>query len=551
MQSFDAAAYRGKRIRYRAAVNTSGAAHAGLWLRVDRNSAAVGFFENMQARPIRTQGQWQYFEIDGFVHMDAKAISLGILAYNGPVRFDDASFTVTGEMPVLVTEGPRPLAPNGLRNVQAFATLYGLVRHFHPSDQAAVADWNFIAIEGARKAETAEDLPKTLLEIFLPVAPSLRVFKGEPPPIEITKSDSLLRLQHKGFGQQTTGFNIYNTKRIPAQSLEYHTADIGQALTAIVPLSVYKDETGTLPHAPKPAGPLPVAHFDASDRATRLGGVIIAWNVFQHFYPYFDVAQTDWKAVLPVTLNRAAIDTDGLKFQSTLRRTVAALMDGHGGVYSNLSGQIANAPLTAAWIENKYIVIAGNAELKPGDEIVAVNGKPAAALLSELEEEISSATRPFNATELKGFTFTCDAAPQMFVGARPQAATTELQPGIWYVEITRATDKDFEAVLPMAAQRRSLGMVRQCGLQRSRLRPRDHHRALPRTDSDNTPRRDALRRSLGARAIRLSAGMRHSLDGGVTRVRGTKDQPDRRSQNYSPTQPSDTAGSADFNDALR
>jgi hypothetical protein len=27
------------------------------------------------------------------------------------------------------------------------------------------------------------------------------------------------------------------------------------------------------------------------DRATRIADVIIAWNVFRHFYPYFDIHQ--------------------------------------------------------------------------------------------------------------------------------------------------------------------------------------------------------------------------------------------------------------------
>ena len=59
--------------------------------RVDRPGGTMGFFDNMMARPIMTQGDWQYFEIDGFVHAEAGKIALGLLVYGGKARFDDAS----------------------------------------------------------------------------------------------------------------------------------------------------------------------------------------------------------------------------------------------------------------------------------------------------------------------------------------------------------------------------------------------------------------------------------------------------------------------------
>ena len=61
MQMFDAAAYRGKQIRYRAAVNVAPGARAGLWLRIDRPGGTMGFFDNMASRPIMTQGTWAIF----------------------------------------------------------------------------------------------------------------------------------------------------------------------------------------------------------------------------------------------------------------------------------------------------------------------------------------------------------------------------------------------------------------------------------------------------------------------------------------------------------
>ena len=65
---FDATPYRGKRIRFRAAVRAevSGGNQAALWLRVDREGGAMGFFDNMADRPIRSS-EWKTYEITGEV----------------------------------------------------------------------------------------------------------------------------------------------------------------------------------------------------------------------------------------------------------------------------------------------------------------------------------------------------------------------------------------------------------------------------------------------------------------------------------------------------
>jgi hypothetical protein len=78
MQAFDAAAYRGKRVRFRAAVRTDGQAsgQGQLWFRVDRQGGELGFFDNMGDRPIRDQ-EWKYYEITGDIEPDAERINLG------------------------------------------------------------------------------------------------------------------------------------------------------------------------------------------------------------------------------------------------------------------------------------------------------------------------------------------------------------------------------------------------------------------------------------------------------------------------------------------
>src|SRR5207244_12648532 len=100
----------------------------------------------------------------------------------------------------------------------------------------------------------------------------------------------------------------------------------------IVPLELLADDEGTLPRTDPPEAAAPRS-VSAEDRAVRLAAVALAWNVFQHFYPYFDVVAADWPAELRRALAAAALDPDERAFLATLRRMTAALGDGHVRVW--------------------------------------------------------------------------------------------------------------------------------------------------------------------------------------------------------------------------
>ena len=104
MQSIDARPFRGKRLRFRAAVRTAelvGDGRAQLWFRVDRVSTdgqnAVGAFDNMADRPIRDD-QWKHFEIVQQIDDDAVRIAVGLLLLGtGKAWIDDATLEVVSE----------------------------------------------------------------------------------------------------------------------------------------------------------------------------------------------------------------------------------------------------------------------------------------------------------------------------------------------------------------------------------------------------------------------------------------------------------------------
>jgi C-terminal processing protease CtpA/Prc len=257
-------------------------------------------------------------------------------------------------------------------------------------------------------------------------------------------------------------------------------ADLVPGIHAYVPIAVYRDAEGTLPHAPLPAAG---ALYDrsADDRVTRIADIVIAWNVFQHFYPYFDVVKTDWAAELPRDLRAASEDKSSADFQITLRRLVAALKDGHGSVMGPRARYL-QPPITMDWIEDQFVVTRvqnGKAEgVAPGDRVLKIDGTPINQAADNIRPLISGATKQWIDYRLASELSTCNpdtkqislelesfAAPsttktvtlpcgnplshnmEAYTEPRPEMIT-ELEPGIIYVDLYRVAEPDWIALVP-------------------------------------------------------------------------------------------------------
>src|SRR5262249_24524426 len=121
--------------------------------------------------------------------------------------------------------------------------------------------------------------------------------------------------------------------------------------------------------------------------------------VFQHFFPYFDVVKTDWLAVLPQALKRAAEDADEVAFTDTLRWLVAQLHDGHGNVSISSASERGMPAILLGFVENRIVVtqVGESAKqvspaLKSGAVVRQIDGKPAEQVFAEAQALVSGAT---------------------------------------------------------------------------------------------------------------------------------------------------------------
>ncbi len=196
----------------------------------------------------------------------------------------------------------------------------------------------------------------------------------------------------------------------------------------------------------------------------------LAWNVFQHFYPYFDVVDADWAAELPRALAAAATDAGECRFRVTLQRMVAALDDGHGRVAHGCEGPRRAPPVVVEAVEGRPTLVAiapGVEGVRAGDVVLRVDGMSADSLLRARGELVSSATTGWRQYLTHGLLLAgADSVVRVtvehpggdtatvplrrgtpFMEPKP-GPVAEVRPGIWYVDLDRVTTAQLQAAMP-------------------------------------------------------------------------------------------------------
>jgi len=268
--------------------------------------------------------------------------------------------------------------------------------------------------------------------------------------------------------------------------------DLGGGVSAVVPVALPADDQGTFPHLPplvlpvpdKPAGFVP----SGSDRTTRLAEVAVSWGVFQHFYPYFDQVGADWPGALVRGLTSAAAGPDADSYVRTLRHLLAELQDGHAMVRNPSINPAVRFAFLWDWIEGNLVITSVEAGathgMTAGDRVLTLNGRPVADALAEIESLTSAATPQWrllrSLNELAGgqpggtatltvqphaggpvrtvtVAYTAPFGSSLGIGGfgsptdpRPEQIA-QVRPGIFYVDLTRISDDDFNAAADQLA----------------------------------------------------------------------------------------------------
>lgn len=150
-----------------------------------------------------------------------------------------------------------------------------------------------------------------------------------------------------------------------------------------------------------------------ADVRIRYANVIMVWNIFQHFYPYFDVVKVDWEAELTRALESVQVCTNSEDFINKMNEIVARIQDGHAafGISPNTSEAMKYAvakgflPLSVTEIDKKIVVTASLiSDIHAGDIIANINDKKGYEYLQQLEHYISGSSQWKRARALITFT---------------------------------------------------------------------------------------------------------------------------------------------------
>ncbi|WP_316826486.1 S41 family peptidase [Pedobacter miscanthi] len=329
----------------------SGAGH--FWFKVENGKEKMGFFDNMDDRPI-TNKEWTNFSIKGKIDDLAENIGFGAyLSGLGNFLIDDLSVKVEGYE--IFSDNFESETVNAEPKSIGFASQNFSDSKGKYSFTVREANGNkYLSLMGPKDEEKSEIINEELFQ------------------------------KHATFG-------------------EYIEKPIGSGLKIIVPLALYGTKTHTFPVPDSVQTSSALAKINQSDYILngsdlyfRLGNTINTWNVFQHFFPYFDVAKTNWGNDLNRAISDCYQDKNDLDYAKTLKKLTAKLKDGHINVWSTSSSKNQYLPpITWKWLENNLVVTGvmdSTLKLRKGDVVEKINGEDVKAYFARVNSYISAAT---------------------------------------------------------------------------------------------------------------------------------------------------------------
>lgn len=311
-----------------------------------------------------------------------------------------------------------------INKLKSFTKAYGYIKYFHPSDEAAETNWKKYAVYGAKQILDAgehQNFERTLSDIINPVAPTAIVSHKENVPYnfknltpENKASYKVAFWQHQGIGlEMGESKKLYRSVRVNTYEKNKRTdtifdtrlgfgalleKDLGNGICFQMPLSLYTDKKGTYPYINKDktnafATLINQINPNVNSLETRLGNIIIVFNVFQHFYPYFKEVDVNWNTQLEIALQRCFRDKNMQDHVITLQKMTATLQDAHISVRPKKRYSSAKPSVNWEWIEGNLVlttVTEPNSKLKMGDVVTKINGVSAKEYFKEVHSRISS-----------------------------------------------------------------------------------------------------------------------------------------------------------------
>lgn len=396
-----------------------------------------------------------------------------------------------------------------VENMMSFAKAYGYVKYFHPSDKSELIDWEKFSAYGAQKIEkckTKKQVVKSLNELFKPFAPSVKFTLSDTIPaydLERITPDNRTELrktywQHNGLstGMTNKEHQVYESRLVGSkkqnQLFDYEpefgtviTKEIGDGIYCQIPLVLYSDNQTTYPVCDAVLFndfklQIEALDYNKDQLLFRLGNIVNVYNVFQHFYPYFDVVDVNWESEFKKAIKQCYLDESALDHLVTLEKFTATLHDGHISIYNRALRHYYSPPIAWEWIENKLVITQVYTEqdsIKIGDIVTQIENRKPEEYFKDIYARISAGTKGYldynaNVKSLLGLkgsfiditindlTMVLERNVNPYKEAKKEknkrGKYKKMKRGVWYLDLDQIEMETIDSLLPKLVKSKSI-----------------------------------------------------------------------------------------------
>ncbi len=369
--------------------------YAGLWLRSDVGKEALGF-DNMNKNGVTGTTDWKQYSITVPINENVTSIFFGGL-FNGKGKswFDKLELLVDGKPVESVTWLPGKVKPVRKELLASGVLIDSMLTKQQTENLYVLGKiWGFLKYHHPEVAKGNYDFDSSLFSIMPNVIRSR----------DMVERDNLLLNWINTLGNEDS-YPIASTHEkenihtrpdlLWLENKNLFSAPLSARLNNIYAHrnSGSNHYVRLMPGVGNPAfdGEATYKTVSADDDGFRMLALFRYWNMIEYFFPYKHLLKEKWSDVLKEFVPAFASNRSALNYRLTCLRLINRVQDTHANIYGdsilqNYFGKKSSV-VDFKVIDHKIVVtgyfndsLAAFETLKPGDEIIAVNGKRIADL---------------------------------------------------------------------------------------------------------------------------------------------------------------------------
>lgn len=389
--------FGGKKVKLTGYVKTENVSngHGGLWMRIDPQ---VGF-DNMDNRGITGTTDWKKYEIalDLKPNEATQIVVGGILIGKGKIWIDNLKVTIDGKSldkaPEKELSGAQKdtefdtgsqftmskPTPQETKNLTVLGKVWGFLKYHHPAIAIGDINWDyelFRVLEEIAFAKADSERDQRILTWIDTYGPVSACKKCKETTSEAYLKPDNAWMTSSGLSQklqERLGY-IYKNRFQGKQYYIDKTPNVGNP--------IFSNEK-------------PYIEMKYPDVGFRILSLYRYWNMIHYYFPYKDVMDKEWNAVLEEYIPRFINAKNELEYEIAALQIIGDIKDTHANLWGGDDQWEATKgskfpPVHLQFIENKLVVVDFyNAEMKPsleleiGDAIMSINGVATSKIIED------------------------------------------------------------------------------------------------------------------------------------------------------------------------